>query len=194
MDLNINPELQKIRCGGLIYEYCHSLPDIIINQDNSEEYLNYMKAIYGIAISSNLMLLFAEICTLVGEDTRESIKEYFLDSLAVVGYAVHQSSELIAKLEGNKDNLILDGQSYCFIVKFLAEIFSYYCGFLNHLKMIKYTTSGMIVKSGSMEHDIPVGHMQSTLAFLLSEEFETLREKFKVIECYKLAFNTRTLH
>jgi hypothetical protein len=196
MDLNINPEIQKIKIGGVIYEHCRSLPPIIINQDNKEEYQNYFESINNIAnvSGSDLMLLFAEICTLVDGKIKESIQEEFLNPIAIVAYAVKQSSDIISQLKENKGEFVLEGYSYCFIVIFLSELFSYYAGFLNHLKMIKYTTSGMIVKAGSVANDMPVSRMQSTLAFILSQEFESLREKFKVIECYKLAYNRRTLH
>lgn len=196
IDLNINPELQKIKIGGLIYEHCHSLPPIIINQDNKEEYQNYFESINKIAnvSGSDLMLLFADICTLVDGKITESIQEEFLNPIAIVAYAVKQSSDIISHLKENKDEWVLDGQAYCFIVICLSELFSYYSGFLNHLKIIKYTTSGMIVKAGSVANDMPVSRMQSTLAFILSQEFESLREQFKVIECYKLVYNRRTLH
>lgn len=190
MDLNIKPDIQKIKIGGSIYEYCNMLPTITINQDNKEEYQNYFESINKIAnvSGSDLMLLFADICTLLDEETKESIQEVFLNSIAIVGYALHQSSEIIVTLKEGKNDLILDGSTYCFIIIFLAELFSIYCCFVHHLKMLKYTTSGIIVNSGSLANDISVSKMQSTIAFILSEEFESLREIFQVIKCYQLAY------
>lgn len=196
IDLSNNTELQKIKSGGLLYEYCNTLPVILINEDNIDEYKNYLESINSIAsmIGSDLMLLFADVCTLIDDEAVESIKEYFLNSLSIVGYALNQTSDILSLLKESKDDIILNGSTYCFVIIFLAELFSYYCGFITHLKMLKYTTSGMIVKAGSTDNDIPVARAQATLAFLLSQEFESLREKFKVIECYKLAYNRRTLH
>jgi|SRR5882672_941733 len=196
IDLSNNKELHKIKSGGLLYEYCNNLPVILINEDNIEEYKNYLESINSIAdmSGSDLMLMFADVCTIIDNEAVEAIKDYFLNSLSIVGYALNQISDILSLLKESKHDIILNGSSYCFVIIFLAEVFSYYCGFINHIKMLKYTSSGMIVKAGSSDNDIPVARAQATLAFLLSQEFESLREKFNVIECYRLAHSSRTLH
>lgn len=191
----------KIKVGGILYENCHKFPPIIINEENKEEYLNYFETVLRLSShGTELMLMFAEIVSIFGKDTKNSIDKinslsdnFFMDSISCVALSLNQTNEILNKIKSlNSESIILDGYKYVFIIKLISNLFSYYSHFIIHLISVKYIDNETFVRH--KDGDITSKTLGQMLTFLMSDEVEKLRKFFKVHECYNSVREEHTIH
>jgi hypothetical protein len=205
--LNISQhEIEKQLFGGNIYALSHKFPTLCIinNIDNKTDYnyhieyfTIYVNLIKGISdkCGSDLALLFSEVYNLYNiEDEipnynnvkNKMIVDFCTESLAHISLALNQSEKIIEKInnnEKNKDiNIEISGKDYCFIVMMLNNLFYYYTTIINFIINKRYLNNEFI------------SSISERLCFIVSEEFESMRRMFKVIECYKEIESTTTFH
>ena len=206
LGFQLKMESEKQLFGGNIYAMAHKFPSLYITNDTEqdsldcyrlESFLNYTKLINHISAScgSDLALLFAESYKLyeIDEDTiiHHDIKNKFIidfctEALAHLSLALNQSEKLLQKINSydlNEEvNLEISGNDYCFIVMILNNLFYYYTTIVNFILNKQYLNIEFI-KS-----------ISERLSFIVSDEFESLRRMFKVIECYKEIETKPTFH
>lgn len=206
LGIQLKMESEKQLFGGNIYAMAHKFPSLYITNDEGqnprdcdrlESFINYTKLINNIADScgSDLALLFAESYKIYeiyeGHIDQHDIKhkviiEFCTEALAHLSLALNQSEKLLEKINSQdlnaEVNLEISGNDYCFIVMMLNNLFYYYTTIVNFILNKRYL-NGEFVKS-----------ISERLCFIVSDEFESLRRMFKVIECYKEIETKPTFH
>lgn len=216
MDISIGTEQDMRMWGENVYIHSHRFPKIIINKENSEEYLNYFNVAYKIFDESSqyLLLLFAEICSLFEKHSPEEISlvneatnDYFLKALAICALSRKQSNDIINQIKST-ESLTLSGENYCFIIMMLSNLLSYYSACIILIQKNKYIDNEIFVNyRGNLSSQdstlrrgaiISSSNLSLLLSLTISKEFEELRKQFKVLECYNSlpdSFDTKdTVH
>ena len=199
-------EMEKQFFGGSIYALSHKLPllRIVYDIENKTDYncdikcfTNYINLIKNISdkCGADLALLFAEVYNLYNiEDEipnynnvkNKMIVDFCTEALANISLALNQSEKLIEKInnyEKNKDTIIeINGKDYCFIVMMLNNLFYYYTTIINFIINKRYLNNEFIQS------------ISERLCFIVSDEYESIKRMFKVIECYKEIESTTTFH
>ena len=206
LGIQLKMEMEKQLFGGNIYAMAHKFPSLYITNDEGqntrdcdrlESFINYTKLINHIADScgSDLALLFAESYKIYEiyenhidqhDSKHKLIIEFCTEALAHLSLALNQSEKLLEKINSQdlngEVNLEISGNDYCFIVMMLNNLFYYYTTIVNFILNKRYLNSEFI-KS-----------ISERLCFIVSDEFESLRRMFKVIECYKEIETKPTFH
>ena len=208
--LNISQEeMEKQLFGGNIYALSHKLPSlqIVYNTENKTDYncdvksfTNYINLIKDISdkCGGDLALLFAEVYNLYHiEDEitncnnvkNKMIVDFCTEALANISLALNQSEKLIEKINDyekikdiNIEFITIIGKDYCFIVMMINNLFYYYTTIINFIINKRYLNNEFIQS------------ISERLFFIVSEEYESIRRMFKVIECYKEIESTTTFH
>lgn len=210
--IGLKREQEKQLFGGNLYEMAHKLPTIYITKNikesvdgiqntyNLESLINYTRVVRDISDSCgrDLALLFAELYKLyeIGIDNilpnpqnmfiNTMITDFCTEAIALLSLALSQSEKLLEILNSDKDrnNLEIEitGNNYCFIVIILKNLFYYYSTIVNFITSKRYLNSDFI------------SSISERLAFIVSNEFESIRRMFKVVECYKAIESTTTFH
>jgi hypothetical protein len=197
-------ETERQLFGANIYSSAHKFPSIYItnrkqdleyNEYNLESFTKYTKLINNISnnCGSDLALLFGEIYNIYKIDNesitldQQIIIDFCTESLAHLSLAMKQSDQLINNIETSfdnfkKSNYEIEGKDYCFIVMMLNNLFYYYSTIVNLIIQKRYLNIEFIRS------------ISERLSFIVSEEFETIRRIFKVIECYKEVEPKKTFH
>lgn len=165
---------EKEMFGHTDYTNRHRLTVIIIDKDNKEEYINYLKAVKKIceAFGAEGATLFASLIKLYDLKTLENdICTLCTMMLGELSLSLEQIRDAIEKIETSiADKIILDGSSYFFIYKMLKNLFCNFSSIIACMMRKKYFND-----EGLLE-------VQERLVFLMSPEVEALRKAFKVVE------------
>ena len=205
-------EQEKQLFGGSIYAMAHKLPTIYItkhtneftedtdNLPNLESFINYTKLVKNISEScgSDLSLLFAELYKLYEIDINDPnfndqtlslnkmIIDFCTESIAHLSLALKQSEKLLERISSYEDigdsKIEISGNDYCFIAMILNNLFYYYSTIINFIVKKRYLNTEFI------------SSISERLAFIISNEFESIRRMFKVVECYKAIEEKPTFH
>lgn len=206
LGIQLRMESEKQLFGGNIYAMAHKFPSLYItnntNQDSLdcyrlESFINYTKLINNISSScgSDLALLFAELYKIyeIYEDhidhhdpRHKLIIDFCTEALAHLSLSLKQSEKLLETINSydlnTELNIEISGNDYCFIITILNNLFYYYTTIVNFILNKRYLNNEFI-KS-----------ISERLSFIVSDEFESLRRIFKVVECYKEIETKPTFH
>jgi hypothetical protein len=186
-------EIEEAHFGGDIYKYAYKLPDIIITGENIETFKNYTKLVKDISetCGREITLLFAHLYKIYNmEDhqnnpTNKKIIDFCTQAIGQLSLSLKQSEKLLLSInyyENKKDNLEINGKEYCFIVLMTNKLFFTYSHIYN-----------FILRYGYFDKESLETILQR-LSFILSEEFDSIRRLFKVVECYKEIETSPTFH
>ncbi len=204
-------EQEKQLFGGNIYAMAHLLPTIYITKDVKEEkegvnnhytfelFINYTYLVRDIIDKGgkDLSLVFAELFNLHGINIKNSCsdEDYIFKNKILIEFcaqtqmqlslALNQSEKLLETLksyEDNNSNIEIYGKDYCFIVIILNNLLQYYSTTINFLSNKVYFNTEFF------------SDMSERLNYILSNEFESIRRMFKVVECYRAIEEKPTFH
>lgn len=189
-------EIEKSIFGGNIYHSAYKFPKHQITKENIETFKNYTTLIKDISetCGREITLLFAEICLIYGvedkeieeqSETNKFIIEFCTRSIGHLSLCLTQSENilnLINKYENKDKTLEIEGKDYCFMVILLNNLFYYYTNTFNFIITKKYASEDFIKL------------MSERLYFITSEEFQSIRRLFKVVECYNEIDKSPTFH
>lgn len=183
--------------GGEVYKMSYKLPSLCIeNKEKLETFINYTKLAGDISdkFGSDFSLLYAELYNLYNIDENDQNQPDQNLLIISCGKAViasstlslEQCNKLLEILNSHKDNfdntLKIEGKDYCFIVNMLNIFLSHYS-----------TVISLIIKKQYLNKEF-IESIHERLSFIVSNEFESLRRLFKVVECYKAIETKPTFH
>ena len=186
LGIQLRMESEKQLFGGNIYAMAHKFPSLYItnntNQDSLdcyrlESFINYTKLINNISAScgSDLALLFAELYKIyeIYEDhidhhdpRHKLIIDFCTEALAHLSLSLKQSEKLLETINSYDLNTELN-------IEISGNDYCFIITILNN----------EFIKS-----------ISERLSFIVSDEFESLRRIFKVVECYKEIETKPTFH
>lgn len=178
-------EDEKLLFGGDLYMFRHSLPPILINDSNVEDYQLKLKRISEIAkqFGGDITHLAAELYVLFNSELipNAHIQQIATLALGKISCALLQIPDIEDKIENsikNKEelNVEITGNDYCFIVVMLNDLLLSYLSMVNFIYIKNYL------------NDEFLNAIRDRLNFLLSHSYEDLRQTFKTVQCMALIF------
>ncbi len=220
LGIQFKMESEKKLFGGSIYDMAHKFPSIYIksikDKENDESYdcyneesfIKHVELLHNLidTCGKDISLYFAKTYKLyeINDDTQntdhnKAIVTFCTDALAHLSLTLNQSGKLLDKVNDLKNNkeiykktkltideikyfYTIDGTEYCFIAMVLMNLFYYYTTVFNFILHRSYLDNEVIT------------NIRETLSFIVSNEFDSIRRIFKVIECYKEIETKPTFH
>lgn len=190
--------------GGDIYAMSHRLPSIYLSYNekmdyNLKSFTHYTKLVRDVAdqFGRDLSLLYAELYKLYGIDEDNKTQSApdnqqtriicdRMSTLAQLTLSLEQSKKLLEILnyfdENQTEGCVIHGNDYCFIAIMLNNLFCYYSTVVNFIANKRYLNKEFIES------------ISERLSFIVSNEVESMRRMFKVVECYKEIETKPTFH
>ena len=190
----LKEEKEKAQFGGEIYANHHKLPEIFITENNKSLYEYHIEMIEKMCDvgGQELSIIFGTIVKLYKIDdnlcennNHTPIIHACLKTIANQSLALNQSKELLNYIRSNNGDpitLLINGAQYCFIAKMLMNVFSDFSSLFS-----------LIVAKNYLSRE-SIDFIREKMIFLISPEVETLRQAFKVIECYECLDAKPMLH
>lgn len=183
-------EEEKKLLGGAIYRVRHSLPNLIVNDDNFEIFIKDLRQIDKVCsqFGEDIVRLHADLHVAYEmhlEQNQEShintiISEIAIPLCAKIHLAQYQARELLSFIskceeDGVHDSANITGDDYCFIILMLHELFMIYTSLITLLLSKNYIDNNYI------------DAIRDRLFFMIHPEYELLRKKFNVVESIKIS-------
>ena len=185
----ITEEHELSKWGIDLYSVRADLPTIDIPLSDMEDYLVLCRDFSHIAneFGKDVSYIFSQLCQAYEIENEKDLEDPFkftiqLTSTYLLNIIAHslKQCEILLDIIGeardeNKEIINLPGTFYYFIPIVIQNIFASYCVLINYMFRAQYMSEEFITET------------RFRLNFMISPEFEDMRRKFKVVECYKVA-------
>lgn len=190
LDRHNKLEEEKTKFGGDTYIKRHQLPQITVSFKDWNEFKDDIEIIkrIGKQFGGDFSHLSAELYILYEMDLEENAKNPYnlmiqhmaADTLGKISCALLQTGPLEDKIghffgDNTKDyDLLLNGDDYCFIALMLNELLFSYVSLINFLYIKRYLNEDFL------------NAIRDRLNFIISEQFESLRIRFKAAHVFSI--------
>lgn len=198
----VDIEEERQILGAALYKVQDDLPSIIIDDESIEEWIQTFYVLKNICdqFGSDMTSIFAELTILheikelsdIKDEEKEAIRLTYLIIRGLLTHAMNQAQQNIDFLQTSLNNehimkaTEINGSGYYFIPIILNNLLSSYTTLICFMMKKVYLNSQFI------------DSIRERVMFLVSPEFEEIRMKFKVAECWdikrKSEENKITLH